>query len=152
KVPACPRLQCLEGTSPGLSAPGKPATVGLVCRSPRAPDPGPAAAVLPARFDAVRESQIRAAATGPCCALESLQLRAHEHGRGLRGTAAMRVAPASFEDGRTVWRIEREPGDDAVPQRHLWIDGYLRRMSSEIEAVWLALALADFAAERLVVP
>lgn len=64
----------------------------------------------------------------------------------------MRVGPASFENGRTVWQIEREPGDDRVPQRTLWIDGCLRRMSSEIETVWLAMALANFAAERIVVP
>lgn len=64
----------------------------------------------------------------------------------------MRVGPASFENGRTVWQIEREPGDDRVPQRTIWIDGYLRRISSEIETVWLAMALANFAAERIVVP
>lgn len=64
----------------------------------------------------------------------------------------MIVAPACFENGCTVWHFEREPGDEPVPQRAIWIDGYLRQISSETETVWLSLALGNFAAKRIVVP
>jgi len=64
----------------------------------------------------------------------------------------MIVASASFENGRTVWRFERESGDEFVPQSALWIDGQLHRISSEIETVWLALVLGPFAGKRIVVP
>jgi hypothetical protein len=64
----------------------------------------------------------------------------------------MKVAPASFEQGRTVWHVEREPDDGPLPQRTIWIDGYVRRLSTGIETVWLAMTLAGFAAKRIVVP
>ena len=64
----------------------------------------------------------------------------------------MIVAPAVFEDGRTIWRLEAEQGDLQPSRPALWIEGIVRPIFPEAEAIWLALALQPFARRRLVVP
>lgn len=64
----------------------------------------------------------------------------------------MIVAPASFDGNRTVWRLEAEADEAAAPQPSLWIDGFVRPLPANVEATWLALALAPLAPRRIVLP
>ena len=64
----------------------------------------------------------------------------------------MIVSPAAYEDGRTIWRLEAEPGDIEPSRSTLWIEGFVRQFSPVTETLWLALALQPFARHRLVVP
>lgn len=64
----------------------------------------------------------------------------------------MIVSPAAYEDGRTIWRLEPEPGDIEPSRSTLWIEGFVRPISPTTETVWLALALQPFARHRLIVP
>lgn len=63
----------------------------------------------------------------------------------------MIVHPASLENGRTLWRIDGEPGDRVLPRDSLWVNGLMRSIPASLEALWLALVLGPFA-RRLVVP
>lgn len=64
----------------------------------------------------------------------------------------MIVSPAAYEGGRTIWRLEPEPGDIESSRSTLWIEGFVRPISPTTETLWLALALQPFARRRLVVP
>lgn len=64
----------------------------------------------------------------------------------------MIVSPAAYDDGRTIWRLEPEPGDIEPSCSTLWIEGFVRQFSPVTETLWLALALQPFARHRLVVP
>lgn len=64
----------------------------------------------------------------------------------------MIVLPAAYDDGRTIWRLEPEPGDIEPSRSTLWIEGFVRQFSPVTETLWLALALQPFARHRLVVP
>ena len=64
----------------------------------------------------------------------------------------MIVSPAVYEDGRTIWRLEPEPGDIKPSRSTLWIEGFVRSKSPGTETLWLALALQPFARRRLIVP
>lgn len=64
----------------------------------------------------------------------------------------MIVSPAVYDDGRTIWRLEPEPGDIQPSRPTLWIEGFVRPISPLTETLWLALALQPFARHRLVVP
>ena len=64
----------------------------------------------------------------------------------------MIVSPAVHEDGRTLWRLEPEPGDIKPSRSTLWIEGFVRPISPGTETLWLALALQPFARHRLVLP
>ena len=64
----------------------------------------------------------------------------------------MIVSPAVYEDGRTIWRLEPEPGDVRPSRPTLWIEGFIRTISPVTETLWLALALQPFVRHCLVVP
>ncbi len=64
----------------------------------------------------------------------------------------MIVKSAAFEGDRTVWKFELEADDDAVPRNELWVDGFVRGSTGDVEALWLGLALGPFAGGRLVLP
>ena len=64
----------------------------------------------------------------------------------------MIIFPRTHEAGRTIWRFSLEADDSQVPRPNLWVEGYARDISPDLEGVWLSLVLGPFAARRLVLP
>lgn len=64
----------------------------------------------------------------------------------------MIVGPAVFEQGRTVWLFETEQNETVSGGKALWIDGFIRPISPDIEAIWLGLVLGPLANDRLILP
>lgn len=64
----------------------------------------------------------------------------------------MIVYPPTFEANRTIWHVQRELGDEDVPQQALWVDGFIRDVPEANEVVWLAIVLSPLAGKRVVVP